>query len=336
MAFAVGTRGSEVVKLQKQLNSLGANLKVNGVWSKGTQTAYDKYAKQLIGAGASKLPGVSKLEYAPTPEKEKVKAAESRYNPVYDSAKAELNTGYSQAYQRNEDQAIKRGVARSSYLQDVQTALGAKHAESSSKLEGERAAQIQAMVAQLTQSDRVREADTAKYNNDLALKLSASKQKEQQAQAQLDYKREAAKEQAKVKQAAEKVKQMNSDRNYKLAVERLNLAKQKAAGGSGSSSGAKKSGGAKKSSGSGKKSSGSKQPTGNNSGGARDYYKYYLEHYAKPGTDAAGAEQKYAADRANVMRTMGQAAVEALDRAAQQYRKAGAASPAAIAAAARK
>ena len=45
-----GTTGQDVIKLQQQLNKLGAGLKVDGIWGKNTETAYQKYSPQLDSA----------------------------------------------------------------------------------------------------------------------------------------------------------------------------------------------------------------------------------------------------------------------------------------------
>lgn len=189
MAIGYGSRGEEVRSLQRRLNTLGANLKVDGVWGPKTQAAVDTYGTKTASSNASKatsaLPKIEYMQYTPLTDAQKRSIAKAEINPAYDVQIKELEKEYKRAKQDNENEAIKRGMSRSSYVLDVRSALDAHKADDKSGLEGERAANIQALIAELTQKDTEKTESVRKYNNDIALQLEAMRQK--QIEAQRDY-----------------------------------------------------------------------------------------------------------------------------------------------------
>jgi len=55
LALGYGSKGSEVKKLQKTLNSQGAGLKVDGVWGPKTQAAVEKYGTKAAAKTAAAI-----------------------------------------------------------------------------------------------------------------------------------------------------------------------------------------------------------------------------------------------------------------------------------------
>lgn len=188
MAVGYGSRGEAVKTLQKRLNALGAGLRVDGVWGPKTQAAVETYKTKAANAnvGAEKTNNVSpRIEYmqvTPMTSAQKRSMAEAQIDPAYDKQIRELEQEYARARQDNENEALKRGMSRSSYVLDVRSALNAHKADDKSALEGERAAKIQALIAQLTQKDSEKAQSARKYNNDIALQLEAMRQKQLDAQ----------------------------------------------------------------------------------------------------------------------------------------------------------
>jgi len=204
-------------------------------------------------------------------------AAKAETDPTYDARLKELEREYESARQDNENEALKRGMSRSSYVLDVRSALGAHKAEDQSALEGERAAKIQALIAQLSQKDEEKAEKARKYNNDIALQLEQMRQK--QAEAQKDYEIELK----------------------KLAAQ---AAKTKSAS-------SKSSGGTKR----GSSGTSSKRTSSVN------YYNYYSKNYLqKYGNNSTVARVLYFADRANLQKKLGAAAVKKLDAIADRLR----------------
>ncbi len=183
MALGYGSTGTEVKKMQQALNGLGAGLKVDGIWGTKTQAAYEKYGSRLNAAkGSAAAPtaaagGVEYLRYTPLTEARKKEIAAAEVSPAYDAQLRELAEDYAQARQENENEALKRGMARSSYVLDVAASLDARQAEDKSAVESARAAKIQALIRQLTEKDEKAKQSALKYNNSLALQLEQMRQK---------------------------------------------------------------------------------------------------------------------------------------------------------------
>ena len=284
LALGYGSKGSEVKKLQKTLNSQGAGLKVDGVWGPKTQAAFEKYgtkaaAKTTAAKASGATPRVEYMQYKPITEAKKRAAAKAQTDPAYDAELKELEEGYESARQDNENEALKRGMSRSSYVLDVRSALGAHNAEDKSALEGERAAKLQALIAELTQKDEEKAEDAWKYNNEIAMQL----------------------EQMRVKQA-------EAQRKYELELKKLAA---QAAKSTSKSTSSKSSGGTKKGSTS---ASASKTSSVN-------YYDYYSKNYLqKYGNNPTVARVLYYADRINLQKKLGSAAVKKLDAIADRLK----------------
>ncbi len=197
MAISYGSRGSEVRNLQKQLNDKGAKLTVDGIWGPKTQSAYKKYGGASVSSTSKNVssisnnssnysaPGLSYISFTPLTDAQKLNLASSQVNPAYDAEMKALESEYKVAKQNNRNDALTRGMSRSSYVMDVSVALDANRAESISDLEGERAAQLQSIIYELTEKDNENRFKVLKYNNDVALQLE--KMRQTQLNEQRDY-----------------------------------------------------------------------------------------------------------------------------------------------------
>lgn len=183
MAISYGSRGSQVRDLQKQLNARGASLTVDGIWGPKTQAAYNKYGGASITSISNKssdysVPGLSYISFTPLTEKQKLNIASAQVNPAYDAEMKALENEYKVAKQNNQNDALSRGMSRSSYVMDVSAALDANKAENVSDLEGARAAELQSIIYDLTEKDNENRIKVLKYNNSVALQLEKMRQKQ--------------------------------------------------------------------------------------------------------------------------------------------------------------
>lgn len=300
MAIGYGSTGSGVKKLQQELNRKGANLKVDGIWGPKTQAAYEKYGVKAAAAKPSApKPAVSKpaaakpsvavprleyMQYTPMTEAQKRAAAKADTDPAYDARLRELEKEYASALQDNENEALRRGMSRSSYVLDVRSALNARKAENRSALQGERAQRIQALVAELTRKDEEKAEGARRYNNEIALQLEQMRRK--QAESERDYEIELR----------------------KLAAQAARDA-GKTAGSAAKPSGSKPSGSKK----------GSKSGTAAKKAPSVNYYDYYSKNYLqKYGNNAVVARVLYYADRVNLKKKLGSTAVKQLDAIADR------------------
>ena len=151
-----GLRGSLVKDYQQKLNSLGANLQVDGIWGKKTERAYnlfmDEFNDLVYGRVQEEEPEQerptqqayeftprSERELAETAEKlygatydEKLRAAEKSTNaraastqamiealtPLYEQQLESLRQQYTGGREYLSNQALSRGLGRSTYLTD--------------------------------------------------------------------------------------------------------------------------------------------------------------------------------------------------------------------------
>ena len=300
MAIGYGSTGSGVKKLQQELNRKGANLKVDGIWGPKTQAAYEKYGvKAAVAKPSAPKPAVPKpaaakpsvavprleyMQYTPMTEAQKRAAAKADTDPAYDARLRELEKEYASALQDNENEALRRGMSRSSYVLDVRSALNARKAENRSALQGERAQRIQALVAELTRKDEEKAEGARRYNNEIALQLEQMRRK--QAESERDYEIELR----------------------KLAAQAARDA-GKTAGSAAKPSGSKPSGSKK----------GSKPAAAAKKAPSVNYYDYYSKNYLqKYGNNAVVARVLYYADRVNLKKKLGSTAVKQLDAIADR------------------
>jgi hypothetical protein len=300
MAIGYGSTGSDVKKLQQELNRKGANLKVDGIWGPKTQAAYEKYGvKAAVAKPSAPKPAVPKpaaakpsvavprleyMQYTPMTEAQKRAAAKADTDPAYDARLRELEKEYASALQDNENEALRRGMSRSSYVLDVRSALNARKAENRSALQGERAQRIQALVAELTRKDEEKAEGARRYNNEIALQLEQMRRK--QAESERDYEIELR----------------------KLAAQAARDA-GKTAGSAAKPSGSKPSGSKK----------GSKSGTAAKKAPSVNYYDYYSKNYLqKYGNNPVVARVLYYADRVNLQKKLGSTAVKQLDAIADR------------------
>ena len=142
-----GLKGSLVRDYQQKLNSLGANLRVDGVWGKKTERAYnllmDEFNDLVYGRTQEEepeeqLPAQQAYEFTPRTERqltdydEKLRAAEKSANaraastqamiaaltPLYEQQLASLSQQYHSGREYLSNQALSRGLGRSTYLTD--------------------------------------------------------------------------------------------------------------------------------------------------------------------------------------------------------------------------
>ena len=151
-----GLRGSRVKEYQRYLNSLGAGLAVDGTWGPRTERAYnrfmDEFNEMLYGPQRQEepeqaAPSPEEIRFTPRTEEALRAEAEAQYAPAYDAEmrRAEQETGratrsrqalidaltpmyeeqmaalakeYARDRENLSNQALSRGLGRSSYLMD--------------------------------------------------------------------------------------------------------------------------------------------------------------------------------------------------------------------------
>ncbi|NLG25048.1 MAG: hypothetical protein GX558_06805 [Clostridiales bacterium] len=224
-----GLKGNLVKKYQKMLNSLGANLKVDGVWGKLTESAYNRYMdsfQNLLNPQPEEEEApLARIDFAPRTDEELRSQAENRYGSLYEAdiaaaqssaaagqaaltrlidalepalraQLADLAARYAAARQSLSDQALSRGLGRSSYLIDqlsgsqiseldagqqlqrqaqsreteLQDQIGALLSDlnaTTSRLTGERERAIASAIDAYRQDDQNSALEALKYNNQL-------------------------------------------------------------------------------------------------------------------------------------------------------------------------
>lgn len=239
-----GMKGNLIKEYQRILNSFGANLKVNGKWNEKTEMAYLKYMDQFnraIGLTVE-TPEAEQYEpynFTPRTEEELRATAENTYGslygseieaiqrnaqaaendrlaqiealePAYQKKQADLSAQYAQQRQTLSDEALSRGLGRSSYvtdqlsgsqkreMSDSQALMDEKEAKlaslqreieqlradasaSTSRLLGERERSILSAIDQYRAQDAQTAQDALKYNNQLR------QQANQDAQSSYEY-----------------------------------------------------------------------------------------------------------------------------------------------------
>lgn len=183
-----GLRGSLVKDYQQKLNSLGANLQVDGVWGKKTEKAYnlfmDEFNDLVYGQGqeeeAQEEPIQQTYQFTPRSEEElteyaerlygtaydaKLKAAEKStqakaqstqalleaLTPLYEQQLASLKQEYESGREYLSNQALSRGLGRSSYLTDQLAGSVNQQRADEMTLRSERNSREQALQSQISQ-----------------------------------------------------------------------------------------------------------------------------------------------------------------------------------------
>lgn len=142
-----GSKGNSVISIQKQLNKLGANLDVDGIWGKKTEAAYNSYKNYLGTSDPSST--LNMMKYTPPTDKQikssaqqkadseydwqisqkKDSAAYDKYlleqkkgeaSNTYDSKEKALQKAYAKTRKKLAEDTLSRGMGRSSYAKDVQ------------------------------------------------------------------------------------------------------------------------------------------------------------------------------------------------------------------------
>ncbi|MGI6162030.1 MAG: peptidoglycan-binding domain-containing protein [Christensenellales bacterium] len=180
-----GSRGGNVKDMQNKLNSYGASLKVDGIWGPKTEAAYQKHglagdtlktkpmdAIDAFRQGGLNIPEGVKLQSEPAIDESTFKKeAEDRYNPYYDKAGERLMEYYAQALAEAADGAISRGMARSTYFDEMQNSLRSRRASELSENERSRASQIAEAIAGLRSQAQEQIRMVQEYNNRLLMQL---------------------------------------------------------------------------------------------------------------------------------------------------------------------
>ncbi|MEG1191939.1 MAG: hypothetical protein RSG50_01800 [Clostridia bacterium] len=228
-----GLKGKLVREYQEVLRSLGANIKVNGKWNKKTEAAFNQYRDQFLEAIGMKTPeptDYQKMAFTPRDEAQLREAAQNKYGALYDGEIESLNRGardkaqalegqiaqlepafqnqleglkgqYKAQRQGLSDEALSRGLGRSSYVTDQIsgsqqreidqasvlagekekarqalagsiTQLGGDLHKSTARLKGEREKSILAAIDEYRSADQNKALEAMKYNNDLSEKLA--------------------------------------------------------------------------------------------------------------------------------------------------------------------
>ena len=142
-----GSKGNSVIEMQKRLNQLGAGIQVDGIWGQATENAYQKYVTQINQAGSKVQTapnGAAYYQYDAKDDETLRKQAESTVGAEYDAqikieqAKAQkvkdalnqaivqldpqyrakldaLEKEFLSDRQKFSEQALSRGMVRSSY-----------------------------------------------------------------------------------------------------------------------------------------------------------------------------------------------------------------------------
>lgn len=161
-SYSMGSRGSDVKKVQEQLNSQGAGLKLDGIWGPKTEAAYQAYVNSggngmntttsTYGSysspqGYAAPPNLS-VGYQMPSEAQLQAMANAEVNPQYDQALAALEQQYYQGLGDIESNVAARGMGRSSYLTDSQAALTKTSADQKSRTELARQQALAGLMAQ--------------------------------------------------------------------------------------------------------------------------------------------------------------------------------------------
>lgn len=148
----------DVMNLQEQLRSAGANIAVDGVWGADTQAAYDSFGDSL---GSSELPSTPSLTVYPNAEFQKI--YEQIYNSmgtddsIRDSIEAALRPQYDRAIADLQEQrlaqnaaidvdAASRGMGNSTWVTDAKLQRLKALSANIANLEGDYASQLSSAV----------------------------------------------------------------------------------------------------------------------------------------------------------------------------------------------
>lgn len=185
-----GLRGSLVKDYQQKLNSLGAQLQVDGIWGKKTERAYNLFMDEFNDLVYGKTqeeeeeqaeqPTQQAYQFTPRSEQElteyaqrlystaydeKLKAAEKStqarvqstqalleaLTPLYEQQLASLKQEYESGREYLANQALSRGLGRSSYLTDqLAGSLNQQRADEMT-LRSEKNSRQQALQSQISQ-----------------------------------------------------------------------------------------------------------------------------------------------------------------------------------------
>lgn len=241
-----GLKGKLVRYYQEVLNSLGANIKINGKWGKKTENAFNAYRDlflETIGAKESEGNPYAKMEFTPRTEEALQRAAENRHGASYDAQIEDVERAaqdeqdrlmaqmaalepelearsqsladqYAKQRQTLSDEALSRGLGRSSYVTD-QIAGSQKRetadamtlaadttsrkrtledslfkeqqnaAQSAARLQAQRERSILAAIDEYRAADQQQALSAQKYNNELDEKYRKEQEDRRQFQLEL-------------------------------------------------------------------------------------------------------------------------------------------------------
>jgi|GEM_PF-3162118 len=192
-----GSKGNTVVEIQKQLNKLGANLTVDGIWGKNTEAAYNTY-KDYLGS-SDPASTISMMEYTPLTDEQIQSTAKQKADTeydwqisqaqqkadydnylleqkkaalldTYDTKEKALQEAYAKSRKELAEDNLSKGMGRSSYAQDVQNESYIKQNDDIAALKSELGGEIKDI------DDKIAEVQLKLLQSNE--KLSQEKQKE--------------------------------------------------------------------------------------------------------------------------------------------------------------
>lgn len=206
-----GSKGNTVVEIQKQLNKLGADLTLDGIWGKNTEAAYNTY-KNYLGSSETQASTFNMKEYTPLTDQQikqtAVQKAEADYDwqiaqakdssdfdkylldqkkaalsDTYDAKEKALQKAYAQTKKEMAQKSLSKGMGRSSYASDVQEGAKAEQSEESAALRSELGGKIKDIDDQIakTQLELLQQTEKLSQKKQAELlKTIASLQEERQ------------------------------------------------------------------------------------------------------------------------------------------------------------
>ncbi len=243
-----GLKGKLVKEYQQVLNGLGANVKVNGKWNKKTEAAFNQYRDQFLEAIGVKIKEAEAnpyqmMDYATRSDEELSHAAQNAYGslyageiealergardqqaalqgqidalePEYQQKLGQLAEQYATQRQALSDQALSRGLGRSSYVTDLfsgsqkremsdgqalasatearkrsltdsMTKVTGDLAHSTSRLLGERESKILSAIDEYRKGESDKSNQALQYNNTLLAQHRTQTEQTRQFEQQL-------------------------------------------------------------------------------------------------------------------------------------------------------
>ena len=188
-----GTRGTSVREWQQKLNAGGAGLAVDGIWGPKTEAAYQSHMSggalpsgTYTGSSSSGVYPTGMVSFASLSDEEMRRSAEASVLPEYDTLHKRIQDNYAQtekelgklkesavaggevegarirryyddAREGANNQALSRGLARSSIALNLQENVGKLEASSLDELGRSTAARLQEIDDELFSASRARE-----------------------------------------------------------------------------------------------------------------------------------------------------------------------------------